>query len=98
MRGEGRGYVREHPGLVAVAQAAQGVAVVEVVRERGRWRFLKDSRFNRRITANTPVDISGPARGAALMRTKQDPDGVLALGTMGNCAGGRTPWGTYLTA
>ncbi len=98
VRGEGRGYVREHPGLVAVAQAAQGVAVVEVVRERGRWRFLKDSRFNRRITANTSVDISGPARGAALMRTKQDPDGVLALGTMGNCAGGRTPWGTYLTA
>ncbi|MGH8178858.1 MAG: PhoX family protein [Steroidobacter sp.] len=98
VRGEGRGYVREHPGLVAVAQAAQGVALIEIVRERGRWRFVKNSRFNRRITANTPIDIGGPARGAALMRTKDDPQGVQALGTMGNCAGGRTPWGTYLTA
>lgn len=98
VRGEGRGYVREHPGLVAVAQAAQGVAVIEIERKRGRWKFVKDSRFNRRITANTPIDIGGPARRAALMRTQADPQGVRALGTMGNCAGGRTPWNTYLTA
>jgi secreted PhoX family phosphatase len=98
VRGEGRAYVRRRPEIVAVAQAAQGVSVIELRRERGRWRFVKDSRYNRRITANTPIDIAGPARGAALMRTNADPDGVLALGTMGNCAGGQTPWGTYLTA
>jgi uncharacterized protein len=98
VRGEGRAYVQRHPQLVPIAQAAQGVSVVEIRRERGRWRFLKDSRYNRRITANTPIDIGGPARGAALLRTDADPRGVLALGTMGNCAGGQTPWGTYLTA
>jgi uncharacterized protein len=98
VRGEGREYVRKHPALVAVSQAAQGVSVIEVVRERGRWRMLKDSRYNRRITAQTPMDVGGPARGAALLRTKADPHGTRILGTLGNCASGQTPWGTYLTA
>lgn len=98
VRGEGRAFARLHPEYVAVSQAAQGVSVIEVRRKRGRWSFVKDSKFNRRITANTPIDIGGPARGAALLRTDADPQGVRALGTFGNCAGGQTPWGTYLTA
>ena len=98
LRGEGRNYVRKHPETVNVSIAATGVTVVEVARERGVWKMVKDSRFNRRITADTPMDIHGPARGAALMRTHADPDGKVARGTFGNCAGGETPWGTYLTA
>lgn len=97
VRGAGRDYVRKHPGMVAVAQAAQGVSVIEIVRKRGRWTMVKDSRFNRRITATTPIDIGGPARGAPLLRTKADPEGVRVLGTFSNCAAGQTPWGTYLT-
>ncbi|MDY6946313.1 MAG: PhoX family phosphatase [Pseudomonadota bacterium] len=96
--GASRDYVRKHPQVVAVAKAAQGVSVVEIRRERGRWRFVKNSRFNRRITADTPMSIGGPARGAALMRTKEDPAGERVFGTFANCAGGETPWGTYLTA
>jgi uncharacterized protein len=98
VRGEGRVFVRKHPQTVNVSIAATGVTVVEVARERGRWRMVKDSRYNRRITADTPMDIAGPARGAALMQTHDDPSGTRALGTFGNCAGGETPWGTYLTA
>ena len=97
-RGGSRAYVERYPQVVGVSQAAQGVSIIEIVRERGAWKRVKDSRYARRITANTPIDIGGPARGAALMRTKGDPEGVRALGTFGNCAGGRTPWGTYLTA
>lgn len=97
-RGGSRAYVEQHPQIVGVSQAAQGVSVIEVIRERGVWTRVKDSRYARRITANTPIDIGGPARGAALMQTRSDPNGVRALGTFGNCAGGRTPWGTYLTA
>lgn len=96
--GASRAYVKEQPQVAAVAKAAQGVSVIEVRRDRGRWKFIKNSRFNRRITADTPIDIGGPARGCALLRTKDDPSGVRALGTMANCAGGETPWGTYLTA
>jgi len=97
-RGAGRAYVEAHPQIVAVSQAAQGVSIIEIVRERGAWRRVKNSRYARRITATTPIDIGGPARGAALMRTAADPNGTRALGTFANCAGGRTPWGTYLTA
>ncbi len=96
--GLAREYVRRHPQTVNVSMAATGVSVVEVVCEKGRWRMVKDSRFNRRITADSPMELQGPARGDALMRTGADRDGVLALGTFGNCAGGETPWGTYLTA
>ncbi|HEY0940066.1 MAG TPA: PhoX family phosphatase [Steroidobacter sp.] len=96
--GASRDYVKKHPQVVPVAKAAQGVSIVEIKRERGCWKFVKDSRFNRRITADTPISIGGPARGTALMRTKNDPAGERALGTFANCAGGETPWGTYLTA
>jgi secreted PhoX family phosphatase len=98
VRGEGRAFVRKYPGTVDVSIAATGVSVIEVAFERGQWKMVKDSRFNRRITADSPIEISGPARGAALMRTDADPKGELVLGTFGNCAGGQTPWGTYLTA
>ncbi|HEY5809265.1 MAG TPA: PhoX family phosphatase, partial [Povalibacter sp.] len=60
--------------------------------------YVKDSRFNRRITANTAIDVGGPARGSALMCTKADPTGTRVIGTFSGCAGGETPWSTYLTA
>lgn len=98
VRGAGRDYVRKYPQTVNVSMAATGVTVAEVALQKGRWQMVKDSRFNRRITADSEMTLQGPARGSSLMRTKDDPEGVRAFGTFGNCAGGETPWGTYLTA
>lgn len=91
-------FVAAFPQSVAFAQNAHGISVVEIDKRAGRWTFERNSFFNRRITANTSIRISGPATGAELLRTAADPDGRLVLGTLNNCAGGQTPWGTYLSA
>lgn len=76
---------------------AHGVTIVEIRRDRfGDWQVVP-GRYNRRVTAATPMQIAGPARGHALLRTRYSPDGSATRGTQNNCANGFTPWGTYLT-
>jgi secreted PhoX family phosphatase len=82
---------------VRKAQAAHGVAVVEVEQKDGRWQIVRPSPWARRITASTPMAFGGPAAGHALMKTAADPAGMRPLGTLNNCGSGITPWGTYLT-
>lgn len=80
------------------AQNAMGVSVIEVKKTAdGQWQVVRPSRFARRITVQTPMSVSGPARGHDLLKTRADPKGQTILGTMQNCAMGQTPWGTYLT-
>ena len=85
------------PDDVRKSKAAHGVTVMEITEADGTWSIVKDSKFNRKITADTPMEITGPARGHELMKTKADPSGTTANGTWNNCGNGRTPWGTYLT-
>ncbi|MCX9565150.1 DUF839 domain-containing protein, partial [Vibrio cholerae] len=82
---------------VRKAQAAVGVTVVEVVRKDGQWMVDRHGERNRRITAYTPMMMTGPAAGHDLVKTADDPTGLKVLGTFNNCANGQTPWGTYLT-
>ncbi len=82
---------------VKKAQAAHGVAVIEVESRDGGWQMVRPSRYARRFTAYTPFAVTGPAAGHALMRTAADPAGRTVLGTLNNCASGITPWGTYLS-
>ncbi|WP_020593969.1 PhoX family protein [Kiloniella laminariae] len=77
-------------------KAAHGVTVAEIAQKNGQWIIVKDSDLNRRITADTPMEITGPARGHALVQTRADVSGTRSLGTWNNCGNGRTPWGTYL--
>lgn len=77
--------------------AIHGVSVVEIRKSSGQWSYLKDSTFNRRLTALSDIEIAGPARGNPLLVTKHSPDATLTRGTLNNCGTGKTPWGTFLT-
>ena len=77
--------------------AAHGVSVVELKKNSsGQWNVVRGA-YNRRITAGTEMEISGPVRGSDLVKTKFSPNGTRARGTINNCAHGYTAWDTYLT-
>jgi hypothetical protein len=82
---------------VQKSKNAHGLGVFEIRWDGARWRTVRDSKYGRRITADTPFRIKGPAAGHPLMRTAQDPTGTIVKGTFQNCANGYTPWGTYLS-
>ncbi|MEC5179281.1 PhoX family protein [Arthrobacter sp. CG_A4] len=83
----------------AIGAAAHGLSVVELERKNKNkpWAYVRGAKLNRRYLNNTAYELTGPAAGSPLVRTKADPAGRTILGTLGNCAGGTTPWGTILS-
>ncbi len=65
-----------------------GGSIIKIKRNaEGEWIYdYNDESMNRRIDANTPVEFTGPVS----FRER-------SYGTLANCGGGRTPWGTVLT-
>jgi uncharacterized protein len=85
--------------MADIGIAAHGGNVVHVRRDRsGRWEYVLDSPYNRRVTGTTPMKFTGPAAGDPYMRTSADPNGTAVMGMFNNCGGGVTPWGTVLSA
>ncbi|RAL25745.1 PhoX family protein [Thermoflavimicrobium daqui] len=75
-----------------IEQYNLGGSILEIKYEKGRWQLVKSSRYARRITANTMIDLTGPARGNHAVA------GVTEVkGTYANCSGGATLWNTVLT-
>ncbi|MFM9368849.1 PhoX family protein [Streptomyces sp. Da 82-17] len=83
---------------VEIAWAAHGLGVVVVEGEgrTGKLTAVPRHRLNRRVTATTEFRVQGPAAGSDLLKTSADPTGTKVLGTLNNCSGGTTPWGTTL--
>jgi uncharacterized protein len=84
---------------VEIGWASHGLSVVVLKEDKntGDLDLIVGHELNRRITATSEFILSGPAAGSDLLKTGADPEGVLALGTLNNCGGGITPWGTVLS-
>ncbi|MEV5927244.1 PhoX family protein [Streptomyces cellulosae] len=95
-----RDYDPENPTReqVEIAWAAHGLAVVAVEEEHrsGRLTAVGRHHLNRRLTATSEFRLTGPVAGSDLVRTSADPTGTRVRGTLNNCSGGTTPWGTTL--
>ncbi|MGW2941374.1 PhoX family protein, partial [Streptomyces sp. NPDC001226] len=95
-----RGYDPQNPTRrqVEVAWAAHGLSavVVEEDSRSGRLTAVPRHPLNRRVTATGAFRLTGPAAGSDLLKTSADPSGRKVLGTLNNCSGGTTPWGTTL--
>ncbi|MDP2698395.1 PhoX family phosphatase [Thalassospira sp.] len=79
--------------------AAHGASIIEVKKENGKWNVIERSKYARRISAlDTDMVITGPAAGHDRLKTGTDATGTRVVGTLNNCAGGKTPWGTVLMA
>ena len=81
---------------------AHGVSVVHIQLNAGSWDVVTGSRYNRRFTAGTEMNVAGPVADSdlQLLKTKytvEKGNHKLARGTNNNCGNGHTPWGTYLT-
>ena len=80
------------PAQVQEEQDSVGNSILHIRRRRnGRWKVVSPSPYNRRIYGDRPdLEFTGPLVGAAGI-------GTSAHGSVGNCSGGVTPWGTAIS-
>jgi secreted PhoX family phosphatase len=76
---------------------AHGATVAEIRKTDGKWALVKDSKYNRRITVATEMQLSGPVAGTERVKTNADAGGRKVFGTLNNCSGAMTPWGTFVS-
>lgn len=73
---------------IDVERTLVGGSLLEMTYQNKSWQVVKDSPYNRRLDANTPI---------AFDWSEKIENSHIAIGTMANCAGSVTPWGTILT-
>jgi uncharacterized protein len=83
--------------LMEAEQSEVGGSIVHIRRSnrgRGPWEVVYGSKYSRRFTAAGPeIPYDGPVAAVPSLL----PTGGKALGTIANCSGAQTPWGTVLT-
>jgi len=77
---------------IDMEKRAVGMSIFRIKKEYGKWSFVLDNNFNRRIDAFTKIKLTGKAAGTPEMQ-----HAFYATGSLANCSGGRTLWGTVLS-
>jgi uncharacterized protein len=77
-----------HRNQVLMEMNEVGGSIMRIEKKGGKWQVVKDDKRNRRITAATKIPFEWHEK---IMGANE------AVGTLANCAGGVTPWGTVLT-
>ncbi|MFB3170848.1 alkaline phosphatase PhoX [Neobacillus sp. 179-C4.2 HS] len=81
-----------YPELLKMEKEAVGGSVIHVKKEKDGWKLVLDDTYNRRVDGNTPIELTGPARGSSYVG-----GATTVVGSLGNCSGGRTLWNTVLS-
>ena len=84
-RGWGEKITKAH---VSKEMQMVGGSILHIKKQQGTWKLQPNSTHNTRFDANTSIPF---ANGEKIEGSK------IATGTLANCAGGYTPWGTFLT-
>jgi uncharacterized protein len=87
------GGPKRTPQQIATEKYNLGGSVIHIRKgAQDKWSIVKGSKYNRRITGTTPINLTGPAAGdPAVGGVKQ------VIGTFANCSGGKTLWNTALS-
>jgi uncharacterized protein len=65
-----------------------GGSILHIKKDNNEWQLVQNSKFNRRLSGSTKIPFS---------QNTQIQGSPIAMGTLANCAGGQTPWKTFLT-
>lgn len=81
-------YIRKTKEQAIIEMKAVGGSIIHIKKVNDEWIVLKDSVYNRRLDAFTKIPFSNNTEVYGAQ---------IAIGTLANCAGGVTPWNTFLT-
>lgn len=73
---------------VDIERSLTGGSLIRLKKENNRWRFIPGDEGNKAVRSNTKMTFAG---GVEIAGTN------IVEGTCSNCAGGKTPWGTFLS-
>ena len=73
---------------ISKEQKLVGGSIIHIKKNQEKWFFEKNSKYNRRLHGQSSIPFS---HGHKILGSNK------AFGTLANCAGGLTPWNTFLS-